>query len=149
MAIKELHKRSVHVDAPVEKVFEYLKEPRHFLDAFPVEDRRHMALAEVNLTPDAGLGSTYRLMGRMFLLFHLEWTFTREEFVPNEHFRDHTQFGGTWTFSVEPDKTGTRMSAAFGWSDTIPFVPELMDLSWDGDRDLDAMLAELKKAIEA
>lgn len=149
MAVKELHRRSVHVDAPVEEVFAYVKEPRHFLEAFPEQDRRHMALAEVNLTPEGGVGSTYRLMGRMFLLFHLEWTFTREEYVENERFRDHTQFGGAWTFEVQPDGTGTVLSVAFGWTDTIPLVPELMDLSWDGDRDLDAMLATVKERIEA
>jgi uncharacterized protein YndB with AHSA1/START domain len=148
MGIKETHKRSVHIDAPVEKVFEYVKHPKHFLEAFPDEDRRHMALAEVDLAPDGGLGSTYRLMGRMFLLFHLEWTFTREEYVPNERFMDHTRFGGAWTFAVAPDETGTTLSAGFGWTDTVPLVPELAVLGWDGDRDLDAMLANLKQQIE-
>ena len=32
--IKELHKRSVHIDAPVEKVFDYVKDPQHFFEAF-------------------------------------------------------------------------------------------------------------------
>lgn len=31
--VKELHKRSVHIDAPVEKVFDYVKDPQHFWEA--------------------------------------------------------------------------------------------------------------------
>jgi uncharacterized protein YndB with AHSA1/START domain len=146
--IKELHRRSVHIDAPVGKVFAYLKDPQHYLEAFPEEDRRHMALAEVNLTPEGGAGSTYRLMGRMLLLFHMEWTMTREEYVPDERFVDHANTGGVWTFTVEPDERGTTLSAAFGWSSKVPFVAELMDPGWNGDSDLDAMLANVKKAIE-
>jgi hypothetical protein len=149
MAVKQLHKRSVHIDATVEKVFDYVKEPRHFLEAFPERDRQHMALAEVVLAPDAGVGSTYRLMGRMLLFFHMEWTLTREEFVPNERFVDHANLGGVWTFTVEPDGEGTLLSSAFGWSSKVPFVADLMDLGWEGDSDLDAMLAEVKKAIES
>jgi hypothetical protein len=41
------------------------------------------------------------------------------------------------------------LSGAFGWSSRVPFVGEVMDrVGWDGDRDLDQMLANLKKAIE-
>jgi uncharacterized protein YndB with AHSA1/START domain len=149
MAVKELHKRSMHIDAPVERVFDYVKEPRHFLEAFPEQDRRHMALAEVNLAPEAGVGSTYRLMGRMLLFFHMEWTLTREEYVPNERFVDHANLGGVWTLTFEPDETGTTLSVAFGWSSKVPFVADLMDLGWEGDSDLDAMLATIKTAIES
>ena len=146
--IKELHKRSVHIEAPVGKVFAFVKEPQHYLEAFPEEDRRHMALAEVNLTPEAGVGSTYRVMSRMFLVFHMEWTMTREEYVPDERFVDHANNGGAWTFTVEGDETGTTLTGAFGWSSKVPFMAELMDLGWNGDSDLDAMLANIKKAIE-
>jgi len=143
-----LHERSVHIDAPVEKVFDYVKDPHHFFEAFDEEWRRHMALTEVNLTPD-GVGSTVRIMGRMFLLFHMEWVLTREEYVPNERIVDRASAGGVWTYTFEPDATGTTLSMAFGWSSKVPLVGEVVDrVSWDGDRDLDLMLANLKKAIE-
>lgn len=148
MTVKELHKRAIHIDAPVDKVFTYVKEPRHFLESFPEQDRRHMALAEVNLAPECGVGSTYRLMGRMFLLFHMEWTMTREEYVENERIVDHANTGGVWTITFEPDEAGTKLSVAFGWSSAVPFVAELMDLGWNGDSDLDVMLGTLKGEIE-
>ena len=146
--VKELHKRSVHIDAPVARVFDYVKDPHHFFEAFPEQDRSHTALTEVRLTPD-GVGSTFRLMGRVFLLFYMEWVLTREEYVPNERIVDHASAGGVWTYTFEPDETGTTLSLAFGWSTKVPLVGDLIDrASWDGDHDLDLMLANLKKAIE-
>lgn len=147
--VKELHKRSVHIDAPVEKVFDYVKDPLHFFEAFDEEWRRHMAVAEVNLTPE-GVGSTVRMMGRTFLIFHMEWVLTRVEFVPNEKIVDHANTGGVWTFTFRPDETGTELTGAFGWSGKVPLVGDVMDkFGWNGDRDLDTMLANVKKAIES
>ncbi len=147
--MKELHKRSVHVDAPVETVFDYVKDPHHFFEAFDEEWRRHMALVEVKTTPE-GVGSTFRLMGRMFLLFHMEWVLTREEYIPNERIVDHANVGGVWTYTFEPDEAGTTLSMAFGWSSNVPFVGEVADrIGWSGDRDLDLVLANIKKAIES
>jgi uncharacterized protein YndB with AHSA1/START domain len=147
--ITKLHERTTHIDAPVETVFEYMKDPQHFLLAFPEKDRAHMALAEFTETPE-GVGSTYRIMGRTLLLFHMEWNVTREEYVPNQRIVDRAGPGGVWTSTFEPDETGTKLSLAFGWAGRFSFVGETMDrFSWDGDRDLDLMLASIKKAIEA
>jgi uncharacterized protein YndB with AHSA1/START domain len=149
MTTELLHQRSVHIDAPVKKVFNYVKDPHHFFEAFPEDDRRHMALAEVNLTP-AGVGSTFTMMGRVFLLFHMEWVMTREEYTANQRIVDHANVGGVWDYTFEPDETGTTLSLGFGWSSKVPFVGEVIDrVSWDGDRDLDRMLANLKTAIES
>jgi uncharacterized protein YndB with AHSA1/START domain len=145
----QLHERSMHIDAPLEMVFDYVKDPHHFFEAFPEKDRAHMALAEVNLTSD-GIGSTYRVMGRMFFLFHMEYVATRTEYVPNQRIVDTVNAGGVWTYTFEPDGTGTTLSIGFGWTEKWPRpAAVLMDrMSWDGDHDLDLMLASIKKAIE-
>jgi uncharacterized protein YndB with AHSA1/START domain len=145
----QLHERSTHIDAPVEKVFDYVKDPHHFFEAFSEQDRAHMAIAEVNLTPE-GVGSTFRIMGRMFFLFHMEYVATRKEYVPNQRIVDAVNAGGVWTYTFEPDDTGTTLSIGFGWTERLPRpAAELMDrMSWDGDHDLDLMLAAIKKAIE-
>ena len=149
LTVKELHTRSTHIDAPVKKVFAYVEDPHHFFEAFDEEWRRHMALVEVHVTPE-GVGSTFRMMGRMFLLFHMEWVLTREEYVPNERIVDHANAGGVWTATFEHEDGGTKLTMSFGWASSIPFVGELMDwVGWNGDRDLDVMLANLKKAIES
>jgi hypothetical protein len=144
-----LHTRSVHIDAPVETVFDYVKDPHHFFDALPEEFRGHSAVAEVKTTPE-GVGSTYTMMGRMFLLFHMEWVLTREEYIPNERIVDRAWLGRMITTFEPADPTGTTLSLAFEWSPKVPVVGELIDrVSWDGDRDLDLALANLKKAIES
>ena len=145
---KELHTRSTHIDAPVEKVFDYVEDPHHFFEAFDEEWRRHMAIADVHVTPE-GVGTTARLMGRMFLVFHMEWVMTREEYVRNERIVDKANTGGVWTFTFAPDETGTTLTGSFGWAGKVAFMGEVMDkFGWNGDRDLDVMLANLKKAIE-
>jgi uncharacterized protein YndB with AHSA1/START domain len=141
------HKRSVHVDAPVEKVFDFVKDPRHFFEAFP-RQRGTDHLTEVTLTPE-GVGSTYRWTGRMFV-FHLSGIVTREEYVPNERIVDRSSTGPVWTWVVEPDPTGTTLTLAFEYSSRLPFVDKVVDLvAWHGDRDLDAMLADVQAKIEA
>jgi hypothetical protein len=143
------HKRSTHIDAPVETVFDYVKDPHNFFGAFDEEWRRHMALGEVKITPE-GVGSTFRMMGRMLLLFHMEWVLTREQYVPNELIVDRASTGGGFTYTFEPaDPSGTTLSLAFGGFN-VPLVGEMIDrVSWNGDRDLDLVLANLKKAIES
>lgn len=145
----QLHERSIHIDAPVEKVFDFVKEPANFIAAFPEKDRAHMALIETDMKPE-GVGSTYRIMGRMLLLFHMEWTITRKQFVPNELIVDAAQVGGVWTYTFETDGDGTMLSLGFGWSDKWPKVAgEVADrLGWNGDQDLDVMLMNLRKAVE-
>lgn len=146
--IKTLHTRSVHIDAPVEKVFDYVKDPHHFFAAFDEDWSKHTAIAEVNMTPE-GVGSTYRLVGRMLLFFHMEWVMTREEYVPNTRIVDHANLGGVWTYTFEPDETGSTLTMAFGWSSKVPLVGEVADrVGWKGDADLDRVLANIKKAIE-
>jgi hypothetical protein len=50
----------------------------------------------------------------------------------------------------EPDQTGTTLSLAFEWSTKVPLVDKAVDrVAWNGDRDLDTMLAHFKEAIEA
>ena len=140
-----MHKRSVHIDAPVETVFDYVKDPHHFFEAFPEKDRTgagrgdaHPGGGRVDLQMGAGCScSTWRGPDP-------------GEYIPNERIVDHAWVGPVWIYTFEPDQTGTTLSLAFEWSTKVPLADEVIDrVSWDGDRDLDVMLANLKKAIEA
>ncbi len=137
------HKRSVHIDAPVPTVFDYVKDPRHFFSAMSERDQ----LTDVTMTPE-GVGSTYSWKSSL-LAFHVHGVMTREEYIPNERIVDHSSTGPVWTFTFEPDPSGTTLSLAFEWSSRVPFVDKAVDLvAWNGDRDIDRMLAYFKKAIE-
>ena len=144
------HKRTVHIDAAVEKVFDYVKDPRHFFKAFPEGDRATMTdvMTDVTLTPE-GVGSTYAWKTSMFG-FHFDAVSTREEYIPNERIVDRSSTGPVWTWTFEPDPTGTTLSLAFEWSTKVPLMDKVVDtFAWNGDRDIDTILANLKKEIEA
>ncbi len=139
------HKRTVHIDAAVETVFDYVKDPRHFFNAFPGGDA--LALTDVNLTPE-GVGSTYAWKSSMFV-FHPHGVSTREEYIPNERIVDRSSTGPVWTWTFEPNPTGTTLSLAFEWSTRVPLADKAVDrVFWKGDRDLDTILANVKKEIE-
>lgn len=139
------HKRSVHIDAAVATVFDYVKDPHHFYDAFP--DEQGTTLTDVTLTPE-GVVSTYAWKGKMFI-FHHEGVMTREDYIPNERIVDHSSTGPVWTYTFEPDPTGTTLSLAIEYSTKVPLMDKVIDrVVWNGGRDLDTMLANMKKAIE-
>jgi hypothetical protein len=77
-------------------------------------------------------------------------TLTREEYVTNERIVDSTSAAGaTWTCTFEPHAAGTKFSLSFTTSAKLPLIDKAYDwVSWDGNRDLDAMLDAFKKAIE-
>ena len=139
----------VHLTFAERKVFDYVQDMHHLLEAWGDEFGSHNAVAAVNVTPE-GVGSTVKMMGRVFLLFHMEWTLTREEYVPNERIADGARFGRLVTTFEPADPTGTTLSMAWEWAANVPLVGEAMDrVSWGGDEALDKALANPKKAIES
>ena len=142
-------KRSIHIDAPVEKVFAHVEEPAHYYEAMAATSPKDPPrLTDVDMKP-GGVGSTYRWIGHLWWLLYVGGTTTREEYVPNERIVDHSSTGPVFTFTVEPDASGTTLSLAVGLSTKVPLLDKLEDaVFWNGDQDLDAMLNTLKKAIE-
>ena len=73
----------------------------------------------------------------------------REECIPNDRIVDRSSTGPVWTFTFEPDPTGTTLSLAMEYSTRVPLMDKAVDrVSWNGDRDLDTILANYKKEIE-
>jgi uncharacterized protein YndB with AHSA1/START domain len=148
------HKRDVHIDAPVERVFEYVKDPERFYAVMSGAEGKEPGdadahLTKVSLTPDGGVGSTYEWVGRAFFIT-IHGVVTRQEYVPNERIVDHSSTGVTWIYTTAPDETGTMLSLACEVSSKVPVVDKVEDaLFWKGDRDLDKWLAAYKRAIEA
>jgi uncharacterized protein YndB with AHSA1/START domain len=140
------HSRSIHIDAPVEKVFDYVKDPRHYYDAYWQEQKP--GVTEVQLAPEAGVGSTWSWIGH-WLFVYLHGTSTREEYVANERIVDRSSTGGSFTFTFEPDEAGTTLTLEIAVSMPVPLADKVIDaLAWQRDRDLDTMLGNLKTAIE-
>jgi uncharacterized protein YndB with AHSA1/START domain len=143
------HTRSIHIDAPVEKVFEHVQDPKNFYAAMAATSPQDPPkLLDVDVKPE-GVGSTYQWTFHLWSLLYVGGTMTREEYVPNERIVDHSSTGPVWTFTVTPDATGTTLSLACELSSKVPLLDKLEDaVFWNGDRDLDAWLENFKKAIE-
>jgi len=143
------HKKSVHVDAPVEKVFDYVKDPAHFYDAMLAGKHEKVVLGDVKVAPE-GLGTTYEWTAREFGVKVLSGVMTREEYVVNERIVDRSSTGPVWTWTLEPDGAGTTLTLACEHSSKIPLVGQALDkIMWNGDKDLETMLAVDKEAVEA
>lgn len=141
------HTRSVHIAAPVEKVFDYVKDPRNQWEAYELAGKN--TIAEKDVAPDAGQGSTWTWQGH-FLFIPIHGTMTREEYVPNKRIVDHSTTGVLWTYTFEPDDAGTTLTMEVEVSSKMPFLDKVEDkLAWHGEKDLDTWLGNFKKAIEA
>ena len=140
------HVKSIHVDAPVETVFAYVKDPYHFYDAMP--DSMRAKLKAVDVTPE-GVGTTYEWVVGHLAGFELVGVVTRKESVVNERIVDSSSTGPVWTWTLEPDGDDTSVTLAFEYSTKIPFVDKVIDaIAWRGDRDVDAILAAIKNEVE-
>jgi uncharacterized protein YndB with AHSA1/START domain len=145
------HTRSVHFDAPVEKVFDHVKDPDNF---FAVLYRAHPGMSGQITRRSAEIeeGSTYEWSGRWaFMPIHV--VVTRTEYVPNQRIVDQQPepLGAmTWTHTTAPDATGTTLTLTGELSSRLPLLDKVEDkLTWKGDEDLDRYLAAYRSAIEA
>lgn len=143
------HVGSIHVDAPVEQVFEYVQEPTHFYEAMPGRMRPGRGVRSVHMTPD-GVGSTYEWLAGHIGGFQIVGVLTREEYVSNERIVDTSSTGPSWTWTFEPDDEGTLVTLAFEYSTKVPLLDKVLDaIGWRGDTDLQSMLVTVKQNIEA
>ena len=141
------HVGSIHVDAPVETVFDYVKDPAHFYDAMP--DSMRAKLRSVNMVPE-GVGTTYEWVAGHLAGFELVAVVTRQESIVNERIVDGSSTGPVWTWTLEPDGGDTTVGLAFEYSTKIPLMDKVIDaIGWRGDRDVDAILAAIKNEVEA
>lgn len=142
------HKKSVHVDAPVEKVFDYVKDLAHFYAAMPAGKHEKNVLGSVKVAPE-GVGTTAEWTAREFGI-KVSGVLTREEYVVNERIVDRSSTGPIWAWSFEPDGAGTTLTLTYEYSTRIPLVDKVVDkIAWNADEDLETMLAVYKEALEA
>ena len=137
------HTHTIHIDAPVEKVFHYLEDPAIFVGAMP--ERNSSTLGSVNRTPD-GVVATYEVMYRE-LGMHLTAVFTRQEYVVNERIVEHSTLCVVITYSVEPADSGTTFTLSWDASRLMKMIDAVSFHS--GDKELEEALATIKREIEA
>lgn len=137
------YKRAVHLDAPVEQVFQLFRNPgnwQQFAGAGVVYKK-------VLLTPE-GAGTAYEWVAKVagvpisgFNVF--------TEFVSNQRITDRSSraFEGTWTYTFEADGSGTKLTCqnqpASIWR--IPPLSKVLD--WATAKAHEPVLAQLQKMM--
>jgi hypothetical protein len=103
-------KQSIHIEAPVEKVFAFYKDPRKQWSTMPDQMARIGKLTDAKMTKEGvGTYSSWRIgVGAV----HMDGFDVITEFVPNERMTSRSSRAsvGTWTATFEPEGTGTRFS---------------------------------------
>ncbi len=138
-------KRSIHIEAPVEKVFDLVKDPRYVPEGVTM----HFDVTDVKLT-DEGVGTYYRWVSKTPVL-RIEGFDVYTEFVPNQRITDRSSsaVAGDITISFEPEGSGTKVTME---SHTRSFwrIPPLRQLTdvfkgMIGERFLSAVKAEMER----
>lgn len=102
--------QSIHIEAPVEKVFDFYKDPRKQWSTMPDQMMKVGKLTDAKMTKEGvGTYSSWRIgVGAV----HVDGFDVITEFVPNEKLtsRSSRPAVGTWTATFEPEGSGTRFS---------------------------------------
>ncbi len=137
-------KRSIHIEAPVEKVFDFVKDPRSGEDIVPT------AVTDVKMTGD-GVGTYYSWVAELRGL-RIEGFDVYTEFVPNQRITDRcsSPFFGDFTYTFASEGSGTQVTIESHPRSFWRFPPlrEVTDLvkNMAGDRYLSAMKAKMETA---
>ena len=139
--------REVTINAPVEKVFDVVRDIGRFWVYFP-----DVAVREVKVTPE-GVGSSARIYTHELGL-HFEGIAEIVEVVGNQRVVVKVTFGPEsplWTFSFEPVEGGTKLAAEGEWHVDIPGVGKPIGnlIAKSHTEFLEAMLANIKADLEA
>jgi carbon monoxide dehydrogenase subunit G len=100
------YEQSFHVDAPVTKVFDFFRDPHNWAALGP----EGVQFKDVRLTEE-GLGTHYSWAAKIAGVT-IEGFNVFTEFVPDRHITDRSSSSleGTWTYSFEPEGSGTRLT---------------------------------------
>ena len=136
-------KQSFYIDAPVETVFDYFKDPNQQRDAVLFD------LHDVKVTKE-GVGTHYTWSFKVAGL-RFEGLEVLTEVVPNKHITERSSLAltGLWDYDFTPDGTGTRLTMTVHPQSFWRFPPlaTLVDLAFP--RVSKAVMPRLIQAIEA
>ena len=99
-----VYRESIHVEAPVTKVFDFFSDPNNWREVEPDQ----IEFKDVTLTQE-GVGTHYSWSAKILGL-PVEGLQVFTEFIPNQRITDRssTSLEGTWTYSFEPEGSPAR-----------------------------------------
>jgi uncharacterized protein YndB with AHSA1/START domain len=116
---------SYDIDAPVEKVFDFFKDPNSQVD----DPRFTMEVSDVTMTAE-GVGTYYRWSTKLAGI-PLTGFSVYTEFVPNERIVERSSLAsvGDWVYTFAPEGAGTRVTMEHHqrslWA--LPLVSKVVD----------------------
>ncbi len=140
--------RSIEIDAPVEKVFDFAMDVGKLWTSWPEE----VAVRDVELAPD-GVGTSAVVFTHLFAI-HMEGKVEYVEVVPNERIVAKAHFFGespTWVYTFEPIDGGTKLTAEGEWNVKFPAVGKSLEgmMVKSHDKGLESLLDTVKARVEA
>jgi uncharacterized membrane protein len=137
--------KSVTIDAPVERVFTYLRDPMSNLEWLP-------GMMEVTKVSGEGVGARFRWVYKMAGI-PLSGESLVLEFVPNERFVTESKSGiaSTWTWDFAPSHGGTQIDLTVDYVVPIPVLGKLAEaiVVKQNERVLDTALENIRRRMEA
>ena len=137
-------KRSIHIEAPVEKVFDFIKDPRNVPEGMTVP----FEVKDVKLTEE-GVGSYYSWASKTPGL-RFEGFDVYTEFIPNQRITDRSSssLAGDFITSFEPEGSGMKltMETHHGSFWRIPPLRQLVD--WGQSMISERFMSAVKAQME-
>ena len=138
--------RHILINAPVEKVFAYLHDPRTAVEWLPGV----VEVKDVTLT-EKGVGSRHRWTYRMAGLL-LGGESITTEYIHNQRLVTQSKAGlpTTWIYQFEPHNAGTELSLTVEYAFPIPVLGRFLEalMSRQNERVADLAMANIKAKME-
>ncbi len=136
-------KRSIHIEAPVVKVFDFVKDPRNVPEGVTVPYK----LKDVKMT-DEGVGSYYSWV---IPGLPIEGFDVYTEYIPNQRITEKSSFSMTRDFitSFEPEGSGTKLTVETGHGSFWRFPPFRQLVDWVQSMIFDRYMPALKAQMES
>ncbi len=138
--------RSIFINAPVEKVFEYHSDPKNSPDYWP----SFIEVKDVEELPDGGqkYDWVYKMAG-----IRLKGSTSTLEFEENKKLAIKTEGGinSTFTYTYESEEGGTRLNMSAGYDIPVPVLGKLAEsfILKMNEREADTVMGNLKDILEA
>ncbi len=138
--------KTITINAPVEKVFNYIDQPTNLPEIWP----SLMEIKDVQTLPNGGHTDrwVYKMAGMRF-----EGTTEGIEHVTNQRIVSKTKGGvkSTQTWVFQPEAGGTKVTFEVEYNIPIPVLGKLAEaiIVKMNDREGDSILANLKTRMEA
>ena len=138
--------RAITINAPVEKVFDYMTEATNLPEIWP----SMVEVKDVKRTPEH-IGTTFQWVYKMAGM-RFEGSSTVIEYVANQREVTKSERGipSTFVWTYQPEDGGTRLTVEVEYTIPVPLLGKLAEafIAKQNEREAEVMLANLKARME-